>query len=317
MARRKKGNPVHGWLILDKPFEMTSTTAVAVIKRLLDAQKAGHAGTLDPLATGILPIALGEATKTVSYAVDGEKAYRFTVRWGAETTTDDTEGTVTNSTAARPTIADIEAQLGAFTGEIMQIPPQFSAIKIDGNRAYDLAREGETVALVARPVVIDRLAVVDMPDAETTVFEAECGKGTYVRAIARDLGRALGCYGHVIALRRTRVGPFSEANAVTLAQIEAAMRVPEDPSAPMPDPASCGIMLPVESSLADLTGVDVSSTDAAMLARGQSVLIRGRDAPIHAGAAYAVCKGKLVAIGEIAQGALQPTRVFNLGTGHR
>lgn len=317
MARRKKGNPVHGWLILDKPFEMTSTTAVAVVKRLLDAQKAGHAGTLDPLATGILPIALGEATKTVSYAVDGEKAYRFTVRWGCETTTDDTEGTVTNSSAARPTIADIEAQLAAFTGEIMQIPPQFSAIKIDGNRAYDLAREGETVALVARPVVIDRLAVVDMPDAETTVFEAECGKGTYVRAIARDLGRALGCYGHVIALRRTRVGPFSEAEAVTLAQIEAAMRVPEDPSAAMPDPLACGILLPVEASLSDLTGVDVSSSDAATLARGQSVLIRGRDAPIHAGAAYAICKGRLVAIGEIAQGALAPTRVFNLGTGQR
>jgi tRNA pseudouridine55 synthase len=317
MARRKKGNPVHGWLILDKPFEMTSTTAVAVIKRLLDAQKAGHAGTLDPLATGILPIALGEATKTVSYAVDGEKAYRFTVRWGSETTTDDTEGTVTNSSAARPTIADIEAQLGVFTGEIMQVPPQFSAIKIDGNRAYDLAREGEVVALVARPVVIDRLAVVDMPDAETTVFEAECGKGTYVRAIARDLGRALGCFGHVIALRRTRVGPFSESNCVTLAQVEAAMCVPEDPSAAIPDPVACGIMLPVEASLSELTGVDVSSSDAATLARGQSVLIRGRDAPIHAGAAYAVCKGRLVAIGEIAQGALAPTRVFNLGSGQR
>ena len=317
MARRKKGNPVHGWLILDKPFEMTSTTAVAVVKRLLDAQKAGHAGTLDPLATGILPIALGEATKTVSYAVDGEKAYRFTVRWGSETTTDDTEGAVTNSSAARPTIADIEAHLSAFTGDIMQIPPQFSAIKVDGNRAYDLAREGETVALVARPVFIDRLAVVDMPDHETTVFEAECGKGTYVRAIARDLGRVLGCYGHVIALRRTRVGPFSERNAVTVAQIEEAMKAPRDDASPLPDPAACGILLPVEAALADIAEVAVSPADAATLARGQSILIRGRDAPIHTGAAYAICKGRLIAIGEIAQGALQPTRVFNLGTAPR
>ena len=317
MARRKKGNPVHGWLILDKPFEMTSTTAVAVVKRLLDAQKAGHAGTLDPLATGILPIALGEATKTVSYAVDGEKAYRFTVRWGSETTTDDTEGAVTNSSAARPTIADIEAHLSAFTGDIMQIPPQFSAIKVDGNRAYDLAREGETVALVARPVFIDRLAVVDMPDHETTVFEAECGKGTYVRAIARDLGRVLGCYGHVIALRRTRVGPFSERNAVTVAQIEAAMMQADDGVSPLPDPAACGILLPVEAALADIAEVCVTPTDAATLARGQSILIRGRDAPIHTGAAYAICKGRLIAIGEIAQGALQPTRVFNLGTAPR
>ena len=317
MARRKKGNPVHGWLILDKPFEMTSTTAVAVVKRLLDAQKAGHAGTLDPLATGILPIALGEATKTVSYAVDGEKAYRFTVRWGSETTTDDTEGAVTNSSAARPTIADIEAHLSAFTGEIMQIPPQFSAIKVDGNRAYDLAREGETVALAARPVVIDRLAVVDMPDHETTVFEAECGRGTYVRAIARDLGRVLGCYGHVIALRRTRVGPFSEVNAVTVAQIEAAMKAPGDDALPLPDPAACGILLPVEAALSDIAEISVSPADAATLARGQSILIRGRDAPIHTGAAYAICKGRLIAIGEIAQGALQPTRVFNLGTAPR
>ena len=315
MARRKKGNPVHGWLILDKPLEMTSTTAVAVIKRMLDAQKAGHAGTLDPLATGILPIALGEATKTVSYAVDGEKAYRFTVRWGAETTTDDMEGPVTNASDKRPTIADIEDHLSKFTGEIMQIPPQFSAIKIDGNRAYDLAREGETVALEARPVIIDRLAIVEMPDDSTTVFEAECGKGTYVRAIARDLGRALGCYGHVIALRRTRVGPFSEDDAVTLSEIEDALK-PADEGAPersVADLYASNILLPVETALADIAEIAVSSSDAATLSRGQSILIRGRDAPIHTGSAYAICKGKLVAIGEIDKGALQPTRVFNIG----
>ena len=318
MARRKKGNPVHGWLILDKPFEMTSTTAVAIVKRLLDAQKAGHAGTLDPLATGILPIALGEATKTVSFAVDGEKAYRFTVRWGAQTTTDDTEGAITESSDARPTLPQIEAKLPQFIGEIEQVPPQFSAIKIDGNRAYDLAREGETVALEARTVIIDRLAVVDMPDDSTTVFEAECGKGTYVRAIARDLGRKLGCFGHVVALRRTRVGPFSEANAVTLAEVEQRMRPSNsDPDAPYPDPFEARLLLPVEAALSEIAEIAVSPSDAATLARGQSVLIRGRDAPIYSGTAYAICKGRIVAIGEIAQGALQPTRVFNMGMAPR
>lgn len=314
MARRKKGNPVHGWLILDKPLEMTSTTAVAVIKRMLEAQKAGHAGTLDPLATGILPIALGEATKTVSYAVDGEKAYRFTVRWGTETTTDDMEGPVVNSSDKRPTIPEIEDHLGKFTGEIMQIPPQFSAIKVDGNRAYDLAREGETVALEARPVIIDRLAIVDMPDASTTVFEAECGKGTYVRAIARDLGRVLGCYGHVIALRRTRVGPFSEDDAVTLSEIEDALKpaAEGEPPRPVSGLYAQHILLPVETALADIAEVAVSSSDAATLSRGQPILMRGRDAPIQTGSAYAICKGKLVAIGEIEKGTLQPTRVFNI-----
>jgi tRNA pseudouridine55 synthase len=303
MARRKKGNPVHGWVILDKPLEMTSTTAVAIVKRLFEAQKAGHAGTLDPLATGILPIALGEATKTMSFAVDGQKAYRFTVRWGAETATDDTEGAVTATSDRRPTIAEIEAALPRFTGEILQTPPQFSAIKIDGNRAYDLARDGETVALEPRPVVIDRLAVADMPDADTTVFEAECGKGTYVRAIARDLGRTLGCYGHVIALRRTRVGPFGEEEAVGLQAIEARLAADE----------RSAVLLPVEAALSGIIEIAVSSSDAATLARGQAVLIRGRDAPIVTGTAYAICKGRIVAIGEVAQGALQPTRVFNMG----
>ncbi len=317
MARRKKGNPVHGWLILDKPYEMTSTQAVGAIKRLFDAQKAGHAGTLDPLATGILPIALGEATKTVSFAVDGEKEYRFTVRWGAETTTDDAEGPVSASSDRRPTLADIEALLPQFTGEIQQVPPQFSAIKVDGNRAYDLARDGEIVPLVARAVVIDRLVVTDMPDDNTTVFEARCGKGTYVRAIARDLGRLLGCFGHVVALRRTRVGPFSEDDGITLEEIRAALDIASDPAvAPAANASSehGDLLLPVEAALYEITEITVSASDAATLARGQSILIRGRDAPIHSGAAYAICKGRIIAIGEIAQGALQPTRVFNLGT---
>ena len=318
MARRKKGTPVHGWLILDKPLEMTSTTAVAIIKRLFDAQKAGHAGTLDPLATGILPIALGEATKTVSFAVDGEKSYRFTVRWGAETTTDDTEGAVVARSDRRPTVEEIDALLPRFTGDIMQTPPQYSAIKVDGNRAYDLARDGETVALEPRPVQIDRLEAIAHPDHETTVFEADCGKGTYVRALARDMGRALGCHGHVIELRRTRVGPFSEDDAVTLTEVEAERRperqTPDGEEVPLPPASGSALLLPVEAALADIVEINVSTADAATLARGQAILIRGRDAPVLAGQAYAICKGRIVAIGELTKGTLQPTRVFNMAT---
>ena len=208
MPRRKKGRPVHGWLIFDKPLNMTSTEAVGTIKRLFDAQKAGHAGTLDPLATGVLPLALGEATKTVSFAMDGEKSYQFTVRWGAQTSTDDSEGEVVETSEARPKVADIEAALENFRGPILQVPPRFSAIKIAGNRAYDLARDGEPVELEAREVTINTLELIDHVDPSTAVFEAECGKGTYVRAIARDLGRVLGCHGHVSALRRTRALPW-------------------------------------------------------------------------------------------------------------
>lgn len=304
MARRKKGNPIHGWLVLDKPLEMTSTRAVGILKRLMFAQKVGHAGTLDPLATGILPIAFGEATKTVPFAVDGEKVYRFVVRWGAETKTDDAEGDVTATSDARPTVHDIEALLPQFIGEIMQVPPQFSAIKVDGERAYALARDGEHVELEARPVVIDELRLIDVPDGDTAVFEARCGKGTYVRAIARDMGRALGCRGHVIGLRRTRVGPFSEDAAVDLAEIEDAAEAGEDLST---------FLQPVEVALGDILEVNVSAADAADLAQGRSVLIRGRDAPILGGTAYAMSKGQIVALGEIERGALHPTRVFNFG----
>ena len=306
MARRKKGNAVHGWVVLDKPVNMTSTQAVGAVRRAFNAQKAGHSGTLDPLATGILPIALGEATKTVSFAVDGEKAYRFTVRWGAETETDDTEGAVSATSDRRPERAEIEALLPRFLGEIMQVPPAYSAIKVDGERAYDLARGGEAVVLEPRPVVIESLAVVEMPDAATSVFEARCGKGTYVRALARDMGRILGCYGHVIALRRTQVGPFDEARAVTMDALLAAANG-EDPE------GLARLLLPVEAALADLPELLVSQSDAASLARGQTVLIRGRDAPILSGPAYATSKGRLIALGELAKGALHPTRVFNLG----
>ncbi len=306
MAKRKKGNPVNGWVVLDKPLGMTSTQAVGAVRRAFNAQKAGHAGTLDPLATGILPIALGEATKTVPFAVDGEKVYRFAIRWGAETTTDDAEGAVVAESAERPTRAQIEALLPQFTGEIMQVPPQFSAIKVDGKRAYDLARDGETVVLEARPVSIDALRIDAMPDADTTVLVAECGRGTYVRSIARDLGRLLGCQGHVVELRRTRVANFIEANSVPLDVLFAAAAA-EDPRAVLAH------LQPTEAALDSIIGVPVTSDDAARLNRGQSVLMRGRDAPIMAGEAYAMCKGHLVALGTIDKGEFHPTRVFNFG----
>ena len=305
MARRKKGNPVHGWIILDKGQGMTSTQAVGRVRWLFQAQKAGHAGTLDPLATGILPIALGEATKTVPYAVDGLKAYRFTVRWGTETDTDDAEGRATRTSEIRPTRAKIEAILPQFHGEILQTPPQYSAIKIDGNRAYDLARGGEVVALEPRPVTIDHLDLVDMPDADTAVFAAECGRGTYVRALARDMGRLLGCLGHVTQLRRTLVAAFHEDQSVTVEELEAAHAL-EDGGV-----ALNALLQPIELALSDLLEVNVTPSDAARLARGQPVLMRGRDAPIVAGEAFAICKGTLIALCAMEKGELTPVRVFN------
>ena len=218
-APRGDKRDVHGWIALDKDVGRTSTEAVAAVKRLFRAKKAGHAGTLDPLASGVLPVALGEATKTVPFVMDGRKTYRFTVRWGTETDTDDAEGRARNTSQARPSADSIRAALPAFTGTIAQVPPSYSALKIEGERAYDLARQGEQVLLAARPVEIHRLSLIEAPDADHAVLEAECGKGTYVRAIARDLGRALGCLGHVESLRRNCVGPFSESKAVTLAQL--------------------------------------------------------------------------------------------------
>jgi tRNA pseudouridine55 synthase len=305
MARRKKGNPVNGWIILDKPVGMTSTQAVGKVRWLYQAQKAGHAGTLDPLATGVLPIALGEATKTVPYAVDGVKAYEFAVRWGVETDTDDAEGRVLATSERRPTAAEIEAILPEFRGEIMQTPPQFSAIKIEGERAYDLARSGETVALEPRPVLIDRLALTASPTADTSRFDAECGRGTYVRALARDMGRRLGCLGHVTELRRTRVAAFDIESAVTVAELEAAHAAGDGGA------ALAGYLQPIELALSDLIEIGVSPHDAARLARGQSVLMRGRDAPIVSGEAYAVCKGTLIALCEMDRGEIVPVRVFS------
>ncbi len=302
MVRRKKGNPVHGWVVLDKPLGMTSTQAVGAVRRLFDAQKAGHAGTLDPLATGILPIALGEATKTVPFAVDGEKAYRFTVRFGIETDTDDAEGQIVRTSEKLPTAQEIASILADFTGEISQVPPTFSAIKVEGNRAYDLARSGEDVVLEPRWIVVEDLRLIDMTDG-AAVLEAECGKGTYVRALARDMGRALGSAAHVINLRRTRVGAFDEAVSVKLDTLRAAAEAGD----------ITAHLRPVEAALDDIPGLSVGAGDAANLARGQAVLVRGRDAPVLNGAAYAHFKGRILALGELEKGAFRPTRVFNFG----
>jgi tRNA pseudouridine55 synthase len=303
MARRRKGSPVHGWLIFDKPQGINSTGAVAQVKRLYDAEKAGHAGTLDPLATGVLPIAFGEATKTVPFVVEGSKAYRFTVRFGIETDTDDAEGKEVAKSDARPSRSEIEATLSRFTGEITQVPPRFSALKVDGARAYDLARDEEEFELEPRSVSIARLTLIAHPDKDHCVLEAECGKGTYVRALARDLGRVLGTLGHVAALRRTRVGPFGEENAVSLATLERLIPDRE---------ALLAAIEPVEIALRDIPALAISAADAARLRRGQPVLLRGRDAPILAGTVYATRRGTLVAVGEVNEGELKPRRIFNL-----
>ena len=305
-GNRPKRNVVNGWLILNKPIGLTSVAALNRVKRLFNAKKAGHAGTLDPLATGVLPIAFGEATKTVPYAVDAQKSYRFTVAWGAETTTDDSEGEIVSESADRPEREAIEAALDAFRGDIEQTPPRFSAVKVEGARAYDLAREGEAFELRARTVSVNRLDIVEIPDADTCVFEADCGRGTYVRAIARDLGRALGCLGHICALERTRVGRFHVADAATLEDIETAADAEAEPG------RLSALLAPVQLALADMPEIKLSASDAARLRRGQSVLLRGRDAPIVNAKAYATLRGTLIALGEVAQGEFTPERVFNL-----
>ncbi len=320
--RRKKGRPVSGWLVLDKPKGMGSTDAVSKIKWLYGAEKAGHAGTLDPLASGMLPIALGEATKTVPYVQDGAKVYRFTVAWGEERTTDDLEGAPTKTSSARPGEAEIRAAMPKYTGVIMQTPPQFSAIKIAGERAYDLAREGETVEIPAREVEIARFDLIAMPDADTAVFEIECGKGTYVRSIARDLGRDLGCYGHIAELRRTEVYPFTPDDLVTLAELEQAA-TPASPPAPTeeggerpprPGPeewkALDALLLDTGAALDSLPQVVVTDDAASRIRLGNPVIVRGRDAPAEADEACAFARGRLVAIGAIEAGMFRPKRVF-------
>jgi tRNA pseudouridine55 synthase len=308
VQRKRVKRDVHGWCILDKPVGMTSTHAVAVIKRLFSAKRAGHAGTLDPLASGLLPIALGEATKTVPFVMDGRKTYRFTVRWGEERDTDDSEGRVIANSPDRPTADEIRGLLPRFTGTIEQIPPKFSAVKIAGERAYDLAREGEEIELAPRPVDIHSLEPVETPDADHTVFATECGKGTYVRALARDMGRALGCFGHVSALRRTGVGAFAEAHTLELAALQAA--APGEGGDPKEIVA---LLQPVAAGLQALPMLNVSRADAARLARGQAVLLRGRDAPVMQGCVAVSTHGQLIALADFEQGELRPRRIFNLG----
>lgn len=324
MGRRgkKKGRPISGWVVLDKPVGMGSTEAVSKVKWLFQAEKAGHAGTLDPLASGMLPIALGEATKTVPYVQDGAKVYRFTIAWGEERSTDDLEGVATSQSDLRPSEADIRALLPKYTGVIMQTPPQFSAIKIAGERAYDLARSGETVDIPAREVEIGRFDLIEMRPDGQTVFEIECGKGTYVRSLARDLGRDLGCFGHIAELRRIEVDPFTPEDFVTVAELEAARfgdtpegEVSEESDAdaakaPVSFDAIDTLLVDTGAALACLPQVALTDDAANKIRLGNPVIIRGRDAPVEAEEACATARGKLVAIGAIEAGMFKPKRVF-------
>ena len=309
MARRKRGQPISGWLNLDKPYDLGSTHAVSRVRRIFDAQKAGHAGTLDPLATGVLPIPLGEATKTVPFLMDADKAYRFTIEWGRTTATFDREGATLSTSDVRPSVDAVEAVLPRFVGEILQVPPAYSAIKVDGERAYDLARAGETVELEARPVLIHAARVVEAPDADNVTIEVECGKGTYVRAIVRDLAEMLGACGHVSALRRTRVGAFTEDNAVTLDILEDLGHKARQSEA----------LLPVETALDDIPALAVTDEDAFRLKQGRSIVLVPRQveavkARLRPGerTVSAMAGGSVVALCEMRAGRLEPSRVFNL-----
>jgi len=304
VARRKKGRPVSGWLVLDKPLELGSTQAVGKVRWLFDAKKAGHAGTLDPLATGVLPIALGEATKTVPYVTDGEKSYRFIVRWGRSTNTDDGEGETVAISDDRPAKSDLEALLPSFTGEIQQVPPAFSAIKIDGKRAYAEARAGREVKLEARDVSIDSFNLVNCPDADHAIFEVTCGKGTYVRSLARDMGQQLGCHGHVSELRRTFVEPFEESDAVslqTLIDLEGDLEALDE-----------HLVSPLQA-MQGFTELRVSEDEARRIGVGNAIILRGRDAPMEDQDVCAVHRGALIAIGDIEKGSFHPRRVLSSG----
>ncbi|PDT09302.1 tRNA pseudouridine(55) synthase TruB [Rhizobium sp. M1] len=305
--RKPKGRPISGWLILDKPVDFGSTEAVSKLKWLYKAQKAGQAGTLDPLASGMLPIALGDATKTVPYVMDGRKIYEFTVSWGEERATDDLEGDVTQSSESRPTEQQIRDILPRYIGTISQVPPQFSAIKIAGERAYDLARDGEAVEIPSREVEIFRLTLLACPDANTAHFEVECGKGTYVRALARDFGRELGCYGHISGLRRTFVAPFAEEAMVPLANL-VALEAIEDMDERLA--ALDALLIDTCEALSALPHLVINDDQAHRLKMGNPILVRGRDAPIAESEAYATARGRLIAIGEIGQGEFRPKRVF-------
>lgn len=323
MARRgrKKGRPVSGWIVFDKPKGMGSTEAVSKIKWLFNAEKAGHAGTLDPLASGMLPIALGEATKTVPYVMDGTKVYRFLVRWGAERSTDDMEGEVTVTSDKRPDAETINAILPRYTGIIEQTPPQFSAIKIDGARAYDLARDGEEVKMPTREVEILNLELVAMPDADHAEFEVECSKGTYVRALARDIGRELGCYGHIAELRRTEVAPFTEEDFVTLEELEAVWPAPlpkdegEEELGELKQhrdfSALDALIIDTVAAMESVLQLPLSDEQSMRIRMGNPIILRGRDAPLDAEEVCVTSRGKLLAIGFIERGQFHPKRVFS------
>jgi len=310
MARKKKGDPVHGWLVLDKPVGLTSTQALSRVKRLFNAQKAGHGGTLDPLASGVLPIAFGEATKTVSYAMEGAKRYLFTLRWGQATETDDTEGAVVAESLERPGRAEIEAALPPFIGEIEQTPPRYSAVKLQGERAYDLARGGVDFELKTRRVEVFGLTLADLPDADHAAFDLHCGKGVYVRSLARDLGERLGCHAHVTALRRTAVGAFTEKASISLDSLEALGH----------SPAAFEQLLAIETALDDIPALALSEAEALSLKRGQSVSLLSRlykervtDLDLEVGDVIcAMAKGKPVALVRYEGGSLSPVRVLNL-----
>ena len=298
MAKGKKGLPVSGWLIVDKPAGIGSTQVVGKVRWALNAQKAGHAGTLDPAATGVLAIALGEATKTVPFVTDAMKCYRFMVRFGAATTTDDAEGVVVQTSDLRPTDASIDAALLAFRGQILQVPPQVSAVKVDGERAYDLAREGVQMDLAARPLWVERLDVLRRSDADHLELEMVCGKGGYVRSIARDLGVALGCLGHVAWLRREWSGPFRADQGITMEQIEALARSPD----------LLAHVLPLELGLTGLPQVVATEEGAARLAHGNPGQVLGH--LDYGTECWASRDGRALAVGRYLGGEVHPSRVF-------
>lgn len=299
MARKRKGRDISGWLVVDKPAGMTSTAVVNKVRWALQAKKAGHAGTLDPEATGVLAVALGEATKTVPYITDALKAYRFAVRFGQATNTDDGEGEVIATSDTRPDDNEIKAALGAFVGDIMQVPPKFSAVKIDGQRAYKLARDGEDVEIAARPLWVEELVLTDRPDADTAVLEMTCGKGGYVRAIARDLGEALGCKAHVTWLRRLWSGPFEVGDGLSFEQIEAMAQSPDLDTH----------VRPLEMGLAELPMVTCSAEAAAKLRNGNPGMVIGSDVE-YGDECWAACEGRAVAVGRFKGGELHPSRVI-------
>ena len=305
--RKLRGRALDGWLIVDKPQGITSTDVVNRVRRWFDAQKAGHGGTLDPLATGLLPVAFGAATKTVPYVMDGTKVYRFTLRLGEGRDSDDADGAVTGHSEVRPSDAEIDAALPAFRGDIMQVPPAFSTIKVAGERAYDLARAGAPPVLEARPARVDRFDLIERPDADTAVFEVQSGKGVYMRSLARDLARACGTLGHVAALRRLRVGPFTEADAIPLDKLFRAEDTP---------PTSPDLLLPVATALADIPALALTEAEAVDLGHGQAislVTLMGRiprAADPNGGLARAMAGGRVIGLCRLDDGWLKPERLL-------